>query len=82
MGRVKAVIATGAKAAAKRSELSGQMHGARAVMARLAGQAARVQHVEKELARERETRLELERKIALLEARLGELGRSLEVVIT
>lgn len=82
MGRVRAVRATGRKAADKRSELSGQVHGARAVMARLAAQAGRVVVLERELASERESRAELQRQVVELQGRLGELVRSLEVVIT
>lgn len=82
MGRVKSVIATGAKAAAKRSELSGQRHGLGAVVAKLTRQAGRVAEVEKALAEEREARQALERRVVELETRLGELSRGLEVAIT
>lgn len=79
MGRVKSTFATGAKAAAKRSDLSGQRHGVRAVMARLAS--------ERDSERARRGQLEqrveeLERRSTELEARLEEISRGLQVVVT
>lgn len=70
------------KAAQKRSEMNMQRDSTRAVIAKLARQASRVELFEKRLAEETAARAALEERVASLQIALADLRIVIQRVIT